>query len=130
MDVIPFFPFALLFPFAFFELKHLFPIPEFSWGQWTSRRREERDSEFAPPSTYYPERPITTEPKTKGRAKETLPSSGLNPKNPQTETQTTYLPLDNLLTYPHMHNLLKHRVWTTCYRTTNTPHESSSLKII
>uniref|UniRef100_A0A8C1LDK5 Coiled-coil domain containing 174 n=1 Tax=Cyprinus carpio TaxID=7962 RepID=A0A8C1LDK5_CYPCA len=28
---------------------------EFSWGQWTSRRREERDSEFAPPSTYYPD---------------------------------------------------------------------------
>uniref|UniRef100_A0A673LFQ7 Coiled-coil domain-containing protein 174-like n=1 Tax=Sinocyclocheilus rhinocerous TaxID=307959 RepID=A0A673LFQ7_9TELE len=26
---------------------------EFSWGQWTSRRREERDSEFAPPSAYY-----------------------------------------------------------------------------
>uniref|UniRef100_A0A672M9T8 Coiled-coil domain-containing protein 174-like n=1 Tax=Sinocyclocheilus grahami TaxID=75366 RepID=A0A672M9T8_SINGR len=26
---------------------------EFSWGQWTSRRREERDSEFAPPPTYY-----------------------------------------------------------------------------
>uniref|UniRef100_A0A8C2BFK5 Uncharacterized protein n=1 Tax=Cyprinus carpio TaxID=7962 RepID=A0A8C2BFK5_CYPCA len=28
---------------------------EFSWGQWTSRRREERDSEFAPPSTNYPD---------------------------------------------------------------------------
>ncbi|XP_016322544.1 coiled-coil domain-containing protein 174-like [Sinocyclocheilus anshuiensis] len=26
---------------------------EFSWGQWTSRRREERDSEFAPPPAYY-----------------------------------------------------------------------------
>uniref|UniRef100_A0A8C2KF60 Coiled-coil domain containing 174 n=1 Tax=Cyprinus carpio TaxID=7962 RepID=A0A8C2KF60_CYPCA len=26
---------------------------EFSWGQWTSHRREERDSEFAPPSAYY-----------------------------------------------------------------------------
>lgn len=26
---------------------------EFSWGQWTSRRREERDTEFAPPSAYY-----------------------------------------------------------------------------
>ncbi|XP_073708391.1 coiled-coil domain-containing protein 174 [Garra rufa] len=26
---------------------------EFSSGQWTSRRREERDSEFAPPSAYY-----------------------------------------------------------------------------
>lgn len=28
---------------------------EFSWGQWTSRRREERDSEFAPPSAYFAE---------------------------------------------------------------------------
>ncbi|XP_060776101.1 coiled-coil domain-containing protein 174 [Neoarius graeffei] len=26
---------------------------EFSWGQWTTRRREERDSEFAPPSSYF-----------------------------------------------------------------------------
>ncbi|KAL6457949.1 hypothetical protein MHYP_G00331790 [Metynnis hypsauchen] len=26
---------------------------EFSWGQWTSRRREERDTEFAPPSLYF-----------------------------------------------------------------------------
>ncbi|KAM9483032.1 coiled-coil domain-containing protein 174 [Clarias gariepinus] len=26
---------------------------EFSWGQWTTRRREERDSDFAPPSSYY-----------------------------------------------------------------------------
>ncbi|KAI5109491.1 sorting nexin-5-like [Silurus meridionalis] len=26
---------------------------EFSWGQWTTRRRDERDSEFAPPSSYY-----------------------------------------------------------------------------
>ncbi|XP_065120574.1 coiled-coil domain-containing protein 174 [Paramisgurnus dabryanus] len=26
---------------------------EFSWGQWTSRRREERDTEFAPPSAYF-----------------------------------------------------------------------------
>ncbi|TRY55009.1 hypothetical protein DNTS_020750 [Danionella cerebrum] len=26
---------------------------EFNLGQWTSRRREERDSEFAPPSAYY-----------------------------------------------------------------------------
>lgn len=26
---------------------------EFSLGQWTSRRREERDSEFAPPTTYF-----------------------------------------------------------------------------
>ncbi|XP_043098269.1 coiled-coil domain-containing protein 174 [Puntigrus tetrazona] len=26
---------------------------EFSLGQWTNRRREERDSEFAPPSAYY-----------------------------------------------------------------------------
>lgn len=35
------------------NFKHLFLFPEFSWGQWTSRRREERDSEFAPPSAYY-----------------------------------------------------------------------------
>ncbi|XP_057183800.1 coiled-coil domain-containing protein 174 isoform X2 [Triplophysa rosa] len=26
---------------------------EFSWGQWTSRRRDERDSDFAPPSAYF-----------------------------------------------------------------------------
>lgn len=26
---------------------------EFSWGQWTSRRREERDSDFAPPTSYF-----------------------------------------------------------------------------
>jgi len=30
-----------------------FPFPEFSWGQWTSLRREERDSDFAPPSAYF-----------------------------------------------------------------------------
>ncbi|XP_066521491.1 coiled-coil domain-containing protein 174 [Hoplias malabaricus] len=29
---------------------------EFSWGQWTSRRREERDKEFAPPSSYVTQR--------------------------------------------------------------------------
>ncbi|XP_030633311.1 coiled-coil domain-containing protein 174 isoform X1 [Chanos chanos] len=29
---------------------------EFSWGQWASRRRDERDSEFAPPSAYFTER--------------------------------------------------------------------------
>ncbi len=78
--------------------------------------------------------PVTTEPQTKGRAKENLPSSGLNHKIPQKETQRTYLPLVNLLTYPHMnnllnHKLLKHRVWMNCYRTTNTPRKSSSLKI-
>ncbi|XP_051752325.1 coiled-coil domain-containing protein 174 [Ctenopharyngodon idella] len=28
---------------------------EFSWGQWTSRRRDERESEFAPPSAYFAE---------------------------------------------------------------------------
>lgn len=26
---------------------------EFSWGQWTSLRRDERDSDFAPPSAYF-----------------------------------------------------------------------------
>ncbi|KAK2858259.1 hypothetical protein Q7C36_006178 [Tachysurus vachellii] len=26
---------------------------EFTWGQWTTQRREERDSEFAPPSLYF-----------------------------------------------------------------------------
>ncbi|XP_062853080.1 coiled-coil domain-containing protein 174 [Trichomycterus rosablanca] len=26
---------------------------EFTWGQWTSRRRDERDDEFAPPSLYF-----------------------------------------------------------------------------
>ncbi|XP_051563498.1 coiled-coil domain-containing protein 174-like isoform X2 [Myxocyprinus asiaticus] len=26
---------------------------EFTWGQWTSHRRDERDSEFAPPSAYF-----------------------------------------------------------------------------
>ncbi|KAG7326177.1 hypothetical protein KOW79_009578 [Hemibagrus wyckioides] len=26
---------------------------EFTWGQWTTQRREERDSEFAPPSSYF-----------------------------------------------------------------------------
>lgn len=68
--------------------------------------------------------PITTELQTKGRLKENLPSSGLNPK----ETQRTYLPLVILLTCPHMlnllnHRLLKHRVWMTCYRSTNTLRE-------
>lgn len=72
--------------------------------------------------------PITTEQQTKGRPKENFPSSGLNPKGPQTETQTTYLPLVILLTCPHMHNLLnhrllKHRVWMTYCRTTNTRRE-------
>ncbi|ROL50686.1 Coiled-coil domain-containing protein 174 [Anabarilius grahami] len=28
---------------------------EFSWGQWTSRRRDERETEFAPPSAYFAE---------------------------------------------------------------------------
>ncbi|XP_072540588.1 coiled-coil domain-containing protein 174 [Salminus brasiliensis] len=28
---------------------------EFSFGQWTSRRREERDSDFAPPTSYFSE---------------------------------------------------------------------------
>lgn len=26
---------------------------EFTWGQWTTQRRDERDSDFAPPSSYF-----------------------------------------------------------------------------
>lgn len=29
------------------------PVSEFLLGQWTSKRREEREAEFAPPSAYF-----------------------------------------------------------------------------
>lgn len=55
---LPSFSFAPVFTFAVLkkmQLDYLFPFPEFSWGQWTSRRRDERESEFAPPSAYFAE---------------------------------------------------------------------------
>lgn len=54
----PSFSFAPVFTFAVLkktQLKYLFPFSEFSWGQWTSHRRDERESEFAPPSAYFAE---------------------------------------------------------------------------
>ncbi|KAA0713062.1 Coiled-coil domain-containing protein 174 [Triplophysa tibetana] len=42
---------------------------EFSWGQWTSRCRDERDSEFAPPSAYFKGNDSRAAEKGQGKAK-------------------------------------------------------------
>lgn len=128
---------ALVFTFAFLKMHNIYFLFQSSpgvSGPVVVERSEIQSLLLLLLITQMPQEPVTKEPQTKGRAKENLPSSGLNPNIPQKETQRTYLPLVNLLTYPHMHNLLnhkllKHRVWMNFYRSTNTPRKSSSLKI-
>lgn len=132
---IPFFLFIGCSTFAFLKMHNIYFL--FQSSPWVSGpvvvERSEIQSLLLLLISQMTQEPVTTEPQTKGRAKENLPSSGLNPKITQKETPRTYLPLVNLLTYPQMHNLLnhkllKHKIWMNCYHTTNTPRKSASLK--
>lgn len=127
---IPFFLFIGCSTFAFLKMHNIYFL--FQSSPWVSGPVVVERSEIQSLLLLLISQ-MTTEPQTKGRAKENLPSSGLNPKITQKETPRTYLPLVNLLTYPQMHNLLnhkllKHKIWMNCYHTTNTPRKSASLK--
>lgn len=90
---------------CFFEdAQHLFPFPEFSWGQWTSRRREERDSEFAPPSAYYADDTRTSHNRAtdKGQSKGKLAfkwSESQNSTERATENISTFSQSSDIPTY-------------------------------
>uniref|UniRef100_A0A673LAT1 Coiled-coil domain-containing protein 174-like n=1 Tax=Sinocyclocheilus rhinocerous TaxID=307959 RepID=A0A673LAT1_9TELE len=69
---------------------------EFSWGQWTSRRREERDSEFAPPSAYYADDTRASHNRATDKGQPSDIPTYAQPSQPQTaQTQS----LDELLSY-------------------------------
>uniref|UniRef100_A0A671R2L7 Coiled-coil domain-containing protein 174-like n=1 Tax=Sinocyclocheilus anshuiensis TaxID=1608454 RepID=A0A671R2L7_9TELE len=69
---------------------------EFSWGQWTSRRREERDSEFAPPPAYYADDTRASHNRATDKGQPSDIPTYAQPSQPQTaQTQS----LDELLSY-------------------------------
>ncbi|KAI5615011.1 coiled-coil domain-containing protein 174, partial [Silurus asotus] len=81
---------------------------EFSWGQWTTRRRDERDSEFAPPSSYYGDERSTnygrpTQEGGRGKGKPGFKRSGVlggsDQEGTERQTQPTHASLTNQNSY-------------------------------